>query len=62
MGKLKKQTNWVLIDRTALTETARIKVPGGWLYRHLLAKEGAQLHVSLQFVPAPRKPRKVVVQ
>jgi hypothetical protein len=61
MGKLKKGSNWLKVDKTAYTDTSRLKVPGGWLYKHVIQMAGPTTLVNLAFVPEPRKARKVVI-
>jgi hypothetical protein len=44
---------WEIICHEATTETARLIVPGGWLYRTIVLAPGAQQSISLVFVPEP---------
>jgi hypothetical protein len=44
---------WELIAHEPTIETARLIVPGGWVYRTIVLAPGAQQTITLVFVPEP---------
>jgi hypothetical protein len=55
--------NWELVEEDALSDTFRLPVPGGWLYRHCQyrpitgVRGGEDMEttaMAVAFVPAPK--------